>query len=102
MGCEEHGCTGKRTRHRTEEEYRALSNRLCRIAGQVRGLQKMLDDEAYCPDILVQVSAVTAALNAFSRELLSRHIHSCVLEDIRSGKEEAADELAELLQKILK
>ena len=91
-----------RKKERSEEEYRALSNRLSRIAGQVKGLQNMLDDGAYCPDILIQVSAVTSALNAFSRELLGNHIRTCVTQDILSGKEDAADELVKTLQKILK
>ncbi len=95
------GCT-MRHKHRNEDEYRALANRLNRIAGQVKGIQKMLDEEAYCLDIFNQVTAVTSALNAFNRELLSSHIRSCVTEDIRAGKEEAAEELVSTLQKILK
>ena len=92
----------ERKKLRSEEEYKSLSNRLNRIAGQVKGLQKMLQDNAYCPDILIQVSAVTSALNAFSRELLGSHIRTCVTEDILSGKKEAADDLVNVLQKILK
>ena len=92
----------QRKKHRSEEEKKALTNRLNRIAGQVQGLQKMLKEDAYCPDILIQVSAVTSALNAFSRELLGSHIRTCVTEDIVSGRKEAADELVETLAKILK
>jgi DNA-binding FrmR family transcriptional regulator len=91
-----------RKKNRSDEEYKALSNRLNRISGQVKGIQKMLDESAYCPDILIQVSAVTAALNAFSRELLSNHIRTCVANDILAGKEGAADELVDTLRKILK
>ena len=94
-------CT-ERKKHRSEEEYKALSNRLSRISGQVKGLQKMLDESAYCPDILIQVSAVTSALNAFSRELLNSHIRTCVTQDIMSGKEDAAEELIEILRKMQK
>lgn len=92
----------ERKKHRSEDEYKALSNRLSRISGQVKGLQKMLDESAYCPDILIQVSAVTSALNAFSRELLDNHIRTCVAMDLQAGKEDAADELADILRKILK
>ena len=101
---EEKTCSrcSERKKIRTEDEYKALSNRLSRIAGQVKGLQKMLDESAYCPDILIQVSAVTSALNAFSRELLGNHIRTCVTNDILSGKEETADELVDILKKILK
>ncbi len=77
-------------------------NRLNRIEGQVKGIKNMLENDSYCPDILIQVSAVNAALNAFSRELLSSHLHSCVAEDIRNGREETMDELVQVLQKMMK
>jgi len=91
-----------RTKHRDEGELRALTNRLSRIEGQVRGIKKMLEDEAYCTDILTQVSAVQAALNAFSKELLASHIRSCVVNDIRNGRDEVVDDLVETLQKLMK
>ena len=91
-----------RTRERSEEEYRGLVNRLSRIEGQIRGIKGMLDKSAYCPDILTQVAAAGAALNAFGRELLSSHIRTCVVEDVRAGKEETVDELLSTLQKFMK
>lgn len=91
-----------KTKQRAEEEYRSLTNRLSRIEGQVRGVKKMLDTDAYCTDILMQVRAIQAALNGFSRELLSNHIHTCVADDIRNGKDETIDELVDLLQKLMK
>lgn len=91
-----------RRRLRTEEEYKALANRLSRIEGQVRGLRRMLEEDCYCVDILTQVSATSAALNAFSRELLSTHIRTCVAEDIRDGREEKLDELLKVLPKLMK
>ncbi|MBO6013995.1 MAG: metal-sensing transcriptional repressor [Oscillospiraceae bacterium] len=96
----ETGCC--RTKHRSEKETKDLMNRLKRIEGQVRGLQKMLENEAYCPDILVQVSAVNSALNSFSKTLLASHMKSCVIEDIRSGKDETIDELVETLKKVMR
>ncbi|MBO4838359.1 MAG: metal-sensing transcriptional repressor [Lachnospiraceae bacterium] len=87
---------------RDEEEKRNLMNRLKRIEGQVRGLQNMLEQDAYCPDILIQVSAVTQALNSFNKELLAEHIRSCVVEDIRADKLETIDELVETLKKVMK
>jgi len=93
---------GCRTTHRSEEERKCLVNRLSRIEGQIRGIKGMLEKDAYCADILTQSAAVTAAMNAFNRELLSSHIHSCVVRDIRAGDEAAADELASLLQKLMK
>ena len=91
-----------KTKHRSEEEFKALLNRLSRIEGQVRGIRKMVETDAYCTDILTQVSAVQAALNAFNRELLANHIRTCVADDIRSGKDETIDELVSTLQKLMK
>lgn len=87
---------------RTEDEYKSLINRLNRIEGQIRGIKRMVENDAYCPDILVQSAAVNAAVNAFNKELLSNHIHTCVAEDIRNGKDEAIDELVETLKKLMK
>ena len=91
-----------KTKKRTEEEYKSLTNRLNRIEGQIRGIKGMVERDAYCPDILIQVSAVTAALNAFNKELLSSHIRTCVADDIRDGKDEIIDELVATLQKLMK
>ena len=91
-----------RTKERSEEEYKGLVNRLNRIEGQIRGIKGMLDKSAYCPDILTQVAAVNAALNAFGRELLMSHIRTCVVEDVRAGKEDTVDELLTTLQKFMK
>ncbi len=94
-------CCNK-TKIRSDEEYKRLINRLNRIEGQVRGIRNMVEQSAYCPDILIQVSAVNAALNAFNRELLGSHIKSCVVEDIKEGKNETIDELMGVLQKLMK
>ena len=91
-----------KTKKRTDDEKKKLMNRLKRIEGQVRGVQGMLEKDAYCPDILVQVSAINSALNSFNKELLASHLHSCVVNDIRSGDEGAIDELAALLKKLMK
>lgn len=87
---------------RSEAEYKTLLNRLNRIEGQVRGVKKMLDNDAYCTDVLTQVSAIQAALNAFNKELLSSHIHTCVAENIKKGNDEVIDELVIALQKLMK
>ena len=91
-----------RTKERSPEEYRALMNRLKKIEGQVRGIERMLDESAYCPDILIQVSAVNQALNSFSKELLAEHIRTCVADDIRAGNDETIDELVNVLKKLMK
>ena len=77
-------------------------DRLNRVEGQVRGVKKMLEEEQYCVDILTQVSAIQAALNAFNKELLSSHIHSCVVEEIQKGNTEVVDELCESIKKLMK
>lgn len=92
----------ERTKERDEKEYKDLLNRLSRIEGQIRGIKNMVEDGAYCPDILIQVSAANSALNSFTKVLLANHVKTCVAEDIRSGKEDAVDELANLLQKLMK
>ena len=89
--------TGK-TKERTKEEYKDLVHRLNRIEGQVRGIRGMVEKDAYCTDILVQVAAVNAALNSFNKVLLANHIKTCVTRDIRDGKEETVDELVKILQ----
>ena len=91
-----------KTKVRDPEERKALVNRLNRIEGQVKGIRGMVEKNAYCTDILTQVAAVTAALNAFNRELLADHIKTCVASDIRSGKDETVDELIVTLQKLMK
>lgn len=91
-----------KTKKRTESEYRSLINRLNRIEGQVRGIRNMVETDAYCTDILVQVSAVNAALNALSREILSNHIKTCVADDIRAGRDDTVDELLDTLKKLMK
>ena len=78
------------------------AKRLRRIEGQVRGIRGMVENSAYCPDILTQVAATSAALNAFTKELLASHIRTCVAEDIRAGHDEAIDELVQTLQKLMK
>ena len=91
-----------KTKDRSEKEYKDLINRLSRIEGQVRGIKKMVENNAYCPDILIQVSAVNAALNSFNKVLLANHIRTCVSEDIRAGKDETVDELVTTLQKLMR
>lgn len=89
-------------KHRDNDEKRALLNRLKRIEGQIRGLEKMVEEDAYCTNVLTQVSAVQAALNSFSKTLLSNHIHTCVIQDIQDGKLEVVDDLMDTLQKLMK
>ena len=95
-------CACVRKKERSEAEKRALINRLNRIEGQIRGIRAMVEKDAYCPDILTQTSAASAALNGFARTLLSEHIRTCVAEDVRLGNDAALEELLETLQKWMK
>ena len=88
--------------HKTKEEYKDMLNRLSRIEGQVRGIKRMVEEDAYCVDIITQVAAVNAALNSFNKVLLTNHIKTCVAKDIREGNDEVIDELTALLQKLMK
>ena len=101
----EKGCccqTNEKKTLRTEEEKKRLIHRLKRVEGQIRGLCNMLENDAYCADILTQSAAAGAALNAFNRELIGEHIHGCVARDIRAGQDEVIDELLVLLQKMMR
>ena len=91
-----------KTKVRSEKEYKDLIHRLNRIEGQVRGIKRMVEEDSYCTDILVQVSAINAALNSFNKVLLANHIRTCVADDIKAGKEETVDELVLTLQKLMK
>lgn len=91
-----------KTKHRSEEEFNDLKNRLNRVEGQVRGVRGMLEKDAYCVDILIQVSAIQAALNAFNKELLGNHIRTCVADNIRGGNDEVIDELIKTVQRLMK
>ena len=95
-------CCGTRHKKRTEAEQKALLTRLRRIEGQIRGLEKMVENDAYCPDILVQSSAATSALNSFNKVLLANHVRTCVADNIRQGNDEVIEELVTLLQKLMR
>lgn len=95
-------CCVHKSKERSEKEYKDLLNRLSRIEGQVRGIKAMLERDAYCTDIITQVAAINAALNSFNKVLLANHIKTCVIQDIKDGKEETVDELVATLQKLMK
>ena len=95
-------CPMCKKKKRSEDEYKALANRLSRIEGQIKGIRRMLDEDAYCIDIITQASAAASALTAFNKELLGTHIKTCVAKDIKEGNEEAVDELLATLTKLLK
>lgn len=95
-------CCSKKSKQRDDKERKDLINRLKRIEGQVRGVEGMLEKDVYCTDILIQVQAITSALNSFNKVLLANHVKTCVADNIRNGNEEVVDELVETLQKLMK
>ena len=95
-------CSCHKTKERDAKEYKDLINRLSRIEGQVRGVKNMIENDAYCVDILTQVAAINAALNGFNKVLLANHIRTCVADDIKAGNDEVIDELVTTLQKLMR
>ena len=95
-------CCSEKKKNRDEKQYKDLLNRLSRIEGQVRGVKKMVESDSYCVDILMQASAVNAALNSFSKVLLENHIRECVATELRAGNDEVIEELAGIMQKMMK
>ena len=95
-------CECCRKKKRSQQEFRILVNRLSRIEGQIRGIKNMVENDAYCIDILVQVAAASSALSSFSKILLTEHIKTCVADDLRNGRYETVDELTDVLQRLMK
>ena len=95
-------CCSSKHKERDEKEFKDLMNRLKRIEGQVRGVENMLEKDAYCTDVLIQVSAITSALNSFNKALLANHMRTCVADNIRQGNDEVIDELVATMQKLMK
>lgn len=95
-------CNYEKRKVRSAKDHKLLMNRLNRIEGQVRGVKNMIENDVYCTDILTQVAAITAALNAFNREILSEHIRTCVKDDIKNGNDKTIDELILTLKKLMK
>ncbi len=102
MDCDKNCCACEKSTERSTEEQKKLINRLNRIEGQIRGIRGMIERDAYCADILTQSAAAAAALNAFNKEVLARHIATCVVRDIRNGDEDTVEELVTLVQKLMK
>lgn len=91
-----------RIKQRNDDEKKLLINRLSRIEGQIRGIKTMVETNVYCIDILNQVAAASAAMNSFSKELLSDHIKSCVVNDVAAGNNDKIEELLKMLPKLMK
>lgn len=91
-------CT--RVKHRTEQEKKKLKTRLKTIEGQVRGISAMIDDDRYCDDILIQISAVNKSLKSLGNQILKNYLSTCVVEDIKNDKLEIIDEVMDLVGRL--
>lgn len=91
---------GRKTVIRDEQDVRKLKNRLHRMMGQLSGIEKMIDENRYCGDILIQVGALESALQSFGYTLLDKHLHSCVVHEINNGNEKVLDEVMDLMKKL--
>jgi DNA-binding FrmR family transcriptional regulator len=89
-----------KTKVRNEDEKKALTRRLKIIAGQINGIEQMINDDRYCDDILVQVASATNALKSFGNEMLRSHMKSCMIDEINKGNTEVVDEIINLIGKL--
>jgi DNA-binding FrmR family transcriptional regulator len=94
-------CMSGKSKERAQKEYKDLINRLSRIEGQIRGIRGMIENDAYCVDVLTQVQAARSSLNSFSKVLLANHVKTCVKDDVMKGSDEKLVELIDLLQKMI-
>ena len=93
-------CT--KTTHRTDEEKSIINNRISRIEGQLKGIKKMINEDAYCNDILIQLSAIENSVKSLSNHILEKHLYNCVIKDLEAGNLDIVDELIDLLKKFNK
>ena len=92
-------CGNQRKRARSQEEKTAIVNRLSRIAGQVNGIKKMVEEDRYCDDILIQLAAVDKSVKSLAAIILEQHVHSCLIEDVQQGNTQVVDEIVELFKR---
>lgn len=91
----------KKLEHRTFDEKHNYVKRLNRIEGQVRGINKMIEEDRHCDDILIQISAVNSALKSLGQEILANHMKTCMVEDINNKHYETIDEVLELWRRMM-
>ena len=95
------GCNECKTfKHRSEEEKSGYTKRLNRIEGQIRGITKMVAEDRYCDDILIQISASVSALKSLGKEMLENHMKTCMIEDIKNQKYDSIDEIIDLFGRL--
>ena len=95
-------CCNSRKTERSAEEKKLITNRLNRISGQVNGVKKMIDEDAYCSDVLIQLAAIESAVKSLSNHILENHLHTCITTEVQKGNTEAIDEVIELFKRFNK
>ena len=98
---ENNKCCAKKT-HRTENEKKLLNNRLNRIEGQIKGVKKMISEDAYCNDVLIQLSAIENSVKSLSNQILENHLYTCIARDLENGKIDTIDEIVSLFKRFNK
>ena len=93
-------CNCTRSKHRSEDEKKDLTRRLRIIAGQINGIQQMIDDDRYCDDVLLQVASATNALKSLGNEILKSHMKSCMVEDIKNDNMDVIEDIIDLFGKL--
>ena len=95
----ENKCSCQRAKNRKEEDKKKLINRISRLIGQMNGIKIMIENDRYCDDVLIQLSAIDKSIKSLANVILDDHIHTCLLNDIKEGKEESLDEIVELFRR---
>lgn len=92
-------CCSNKTKKRTEEEKKKIESRINRLIGQMNGIKNMVNEDRYCDDILIQLSAVDKSIKSLANYILENHIHSCVIDNINKGNYEVLDEIVDLFKR---
>ena len=95
-------CAKQKNTPRSDEMQADLQKRLNRAVGQLNGIKQMIDDNRYCGDVLIQLSATRSAIQSIERIVLQNHLETCVVEEIRAGNEEIVDEAMDLIRRVAK
>lgn len=85
--------------HRDEETKKKINKRLKTIEGQIRGIEKMIDEDKYCPDVLTQLLAINKSIKSVSNEILKNHLYGCIVRDIQNNDFDSIDEVMDLIKK---
>ncbi len=98
----EEKCCHYRNEHRGEKDLELINNRLNRISGQINGIKKMVNNDVYCNDVLIQLAAVEKAIKNLSNIILEDHLYSCIADDLEAGKLTSIDEIVSLFKRFNK